>query len=292
VTTDLLTSSLHDISPLLPARLLSAVLSASKSSSAETRNKAIATFRAISLRCGDVDVRVKVITEILALAKTGKTASNEHRACLFAMTADFMPSDTVSAIVIETLVPLIVKENSEVALNALGTALSAHLVVSFQSNGALTTTTSSTLAKELGSTRIATRRHLSNAVGGAIWQMYQKQYQYSPEGEELIAILAPALEANLQTALTNLPVNPAGYLEGIVAAALAWVPLAGIPAAAKLTESASLQSLLVASPKPSFLLNDKVWAKLPSEIDEIWLLRCLEAVVVSHGDKLGPASVR
>lgn len=46
-----------------------------------------------------------------------------------------------------------------------------------------------------------------------------------------------------------------------------------------ITHNTTLQSVAAASPKPSFLLWDKVYQKLNSEEEERWLLRAVEVVL-------------
>lgn len=288
MTTDLLSSTTHDISSLLPARLLPAVLSASKSSNADTRAKAVELFTTIIAKCSDASVRLKIATEVLALPKTGKSASAEHRVALFNMTKSIPPSDEVSVLIIDTLAPIVAKENNEPALVALSDNLRPHLGHILTSSVSLSSSTLAALAKELNSSKTSTRRALSSGVGAAAWQ----DASFSPEGEKLLAALAPALETNLVSASANTPANPTGFLEGYVAAALALGPLAKVPGTEKLTKSSSLSSLLVAAPKPSFLLNDKAYAKLPSDTDREWLLRCLEAVTIAQSKKLDSETSR
>lgn len=46
-----------------------------------------------------------------------------------------------------------------------------------------------------------------------------------------------------------------------------------------ISHNATLQSVAAASPKPSFLLWDKVYQKLNGEEEERWLLRAVEVVL-------------
>lgn len=235
-------------------------------------------MQAICESCQDAATRARVITEILSLAKSGKTTSAEHRATLFQMSAVAAPSEEVSPIVLETLLPLIAKEGNEAALGELCTSLKLHMAYLLSSGSVLSTTVVSTLGKELVSTKIGTRRALSDAVGQAIWTVSEgKPYQFSAEGTKLLEIVIPALEANLQSAMANVPSNPTGFLEGYVSVALALGPLQQIDGAAALVTAA--RSLKVVSPKPSFILNDRVYGKIPSGKDGLWMLRSLEGMV-------------
>jgi len=277
---------------MLPAKLLPAVLSASKSSNAETRSKSIGLFRAIISHASDTSVQTNIATEVLALPKTGKSASAEHRVSLFTMSQALPVSDTLSVQVVDTLVPIIAKENNEAALVALCDNFEVHLAHVLASSSSIPSATATALAKELNSAKVSTRRALSTGIAGAIWRVGHAEATFSPEGEKVLAALSPAFGANLDTAAANPASSPAGFLEGYAAAALALGPLADVKSADKLSKSASLSSLLTVSPKPSFVLSDRAYSKLPSDIDRIWFLRCLESVVLSQADKLSSQAVR
>ncbi|WVQ78061.1 hypothetical protein IAT38_000142 [Cryptococcus sp. DSM 104549] len=292
LTADLLKACPHDISALLPGKLLPPILSASKSSNADTRAKSLVLVQALLTRCADESVQAKLATEILALPKTGKTASPEHRACLFTMAAGLPPSDAVSPAVADVLPPLVAKEGNEPAFQALCLALGTHLAHLLTSSTTVSPAATTALVKELNSTKVPTRRGLSAAVGQAIWAVKDQGTQFSPSGEKLLSALAPALEVNLKAASTCPPANPAGFLEGYVALALALGPLKGMPAAEKLTGSAALEGVLAVSPKPSFVLNDKVYHRLPAAEDEVWLLRSLEGLVAGSGGKINTEAAR
>ena len=248
--------------------------------------------QAISRRCSDDDVRAKLAAEILALPKTGKTSSTEHRSCLYAMVAVIPPCDRPSTLVLDTFAALIGKEGHETALETLTLALVPHLRHQLQSSTSTSSATSTSFSRELGSSKLSTRRLLSSAIGEAIWSVYEEQAHFSTEGQSLLGILAPAFEINLVTAANNLTANSAGFLEGYVAAALASGPLQQVSSASKLTESPILAGLLTTGPKTSYLLNERVYTKLPAFHDARWLLRCMGAMVMQHGERIGSSSVR
>ncbi|WVF72242.1 hypothetical protein IAT40_007054 [Kwoniella sp. CBS 6097] len=292
LTADLITFCPHDISPILPAKLIPSTLSASKSSNAETRAKSVTLMQAILKRCQDEKKQAKIATEILALPKTGKTSSPEHRAILFSMVADLTPSEETSSVVVDILPTLVAKEGNEPAFHALGAGLIPHLAHALSSNKAVSTAASSALAKELNSSKVSIRRGLSNAIGQAIWSVRSSGLQFSVEGEKFIGSLSPAFETNLKASSACTPANATGFLEGYVALALALGPLSGMPAAAKLTGSPAMEGVLATSPKPSFVLSDKVHQKLPSAEDDQWLLRSLQGLIANSVDKINTEASR
>lgn len=54
-----------------------------------------------------------------------------------------------------------------------------------------------------------------------------------------------------------------------------------------LSKNTFLHSSLSMSPKPSFLLWDKVYRKVTAAEDQVWLLRALEALLRTEQQKIG-----
>ena len=280
ILSSLISSNDLDISTILPGKILSAILSASKSSNAETRSKAVVAFRSlVNHRLSDGSILLAMITEVLALPKTGKTASAEHRVALYYMLGDVKPSDAISTYILDTSIPLVGKETNEAVLQIMKTTLSAHLGYIMTSTAILSASASNSLVKDLNSSRLPVRRALSELVGESLWSL-PPSTSLSASGQAIAKILAPALDANLQTASNNLPTNPSGFLEGYVAIALALGPLANMDDAKSLTQSSFLTaSYTTLTPKTSFFLNERVYSKLAPGSDVTWFQRCLETVI-------------
>jgi hypothetical protein len=96
----------------------------------------------------------------------------------------------------------------------------------------------------------------------------------------------------LQSASGNAPSNPQGFLEGYVPVALALGPLRQSESLKKLASQAVMQALVTVAPKPSFMLNERAYAKLPGGVDEKWFLRSLSGLVQSFGSKMPAEPVR
>ncbi|CAK9780191.1 putative regulation of translational elongation-related protein [Cutaneotrichosporon oleaginosum] len=285
---DLLNCCEIDISTIIPAKLVPSIISASKSSNAETRAKSILLLKAVVKRTSNPDSLLKLATELLALPKAGKSASAEQRVALYQMVAA-IPS-SASSVVVDTIPLLVAKEANEHALNAMAVALGAHLSTALTSDKAVAPAAATALAKELASPKLPARRSLSSAVGTAAWSVHAGD-KFSAEGERILGSLVPALEGNLKTASACAPANAAGFLEGYVAVALALGPLKTLPAAAKLATGAPMQGVLTLTPKPSFILNDKAYTKLSTLEDDTWFLRALKVLII-RGEGLADEAVR
>ena len=287
ILSSLITSNDLDVSSALPGKVLPAILSASKSSNADTRSKSVSAFHSlVTHRLGSEDVLLAMVNEVLALPKTAKTASAEHRTALYEMLVDVKPSDPISTYILDTSIPLVGKETNEAVLHAMISALTPHLRHIMTSSVTLSATTTSALSKELNSSRLPVRRALSEIIGDSLWSL-PPSAALSPSGQDLVGELAPALEANLQTASSNLPTITSGFLEGFVVIALALGPLAEVSSAKKLTSSGLVAAACsTLAPKPSFMLNERVYPKLATGGDVTWFQRCLEVITVRQAAKL------
>lgn len=292
VTTNLLSCIHHDISSLLPGKLVTTAMSAVKSSNPDTRAKAIKFMLIIQAKCEDLKVAAKIVTELLVLPKTGKTTSPEHRIALIQMVGRFAHCEEISPVILDTLPALCSKEGNEGALAAICTALVPHLAWAFANDSKSSLVSAAPLVKELGSTKVSTRRALANAVGQAIWEEYNLQHTYSSDVVAYLKQVLSAFQTGLASASTNQPANSSGFLEGYVAVALALGPLYESPIASDLVQSSAIKDALAITPKPSFILNDKVYTRLPTYDDEKWLLRCLEGIIKRHGKKLNDTASR
>jgi len=181
VTTNLLSRVRFDIAPILPGKLVPAALSAAKSSNAETREKAIRLMQNILHKCDDRQTYAKIATEILTPLKTGKTTSPEHRIALLNMVDMIGHSEETSPLVLDTLPGLFAKEGNEGALAALSKGLIPHLGWTFANDSSSGLASAAPLLKELGSSKISTRRALTSAIGQAIWEEHNLEHTYSPE---------------------------------------------------------------------------------------------------------------
>lgn len=274
---------------MIPAKLVPAIISASKSSNAETRAKSVVLLKSVVKRTSKPESLSKLATELLALPKSGKSASPEQRVALYNMVAS-IPSEA-SSVVVDTVPTLVGKESNENALNAMAGALGKHLSTALTSDKPVAAAALTALGKELASTKLAARRALSSAVGSAVWSVHARGDMFSADGEKLLASLVGALEGNLKTASACTPANAPGFLEGYVAVALGLGPLKSVSAAAKLANSTAMQGVLALTPKPSFVLNDKCYTKLVTVDDDLWFLRALQ-VLISRGEGLKDEDVR
>ena len=214
-------------------------------------------------------------------------------------------SEAVSTTIVKTALPLLAKETHDAAMSILADSLTPHVVCCLKAETTLPNDTVSVAAKEMTSAKPAVRRAFCSLVGSALWELDDA---LSPAAVSFAKAVVPAFETNLKTISAN-PLNAtAGALEGYVAVAILLGPLSRSKQFGNLPFSQfrvdlllnraiiilddviagnpTLQSLCAASPKPSFLLWDKVYQKTTGEEDERWLLRATEAVLSFFKDEI------
>ena len=204
-------------------RVLTPILNCSKSTNAVVRSNAIELFKVIISKHSEKyeDLETAVV-EVLSLPKAGKSAGPDHRTALYTILQSLPPSPTTSPEVVSSLPPLLIKETSDSAIAALGSALSSHLSYQLRANETLPAPTTNVIVKELANPKPPIRRAFYSAVGDALWSLDSLETQASAA---LVKAILPALE----TSLKNVSANPvgvaAGPLEGYVAVALLLGPL-------------------------------------------------------------------
>ncbi|CAO1631779.1 unnamed protein product [Parajaminaea phylloscopi] len=276
--------------------LLPGIVSASKSSVAATRNKAATLFATLVARCRDATILNGTAVEILTLLKTaGKTSSPDQRSVLYTMLKSYpdLDSDAASSQA-EAIAALLPKETTEpslkAAMSALGQRLTAWLQVEGEASPAGVSKVGQAIGKEMQNPKVPLRKVACATVGDIIWQ-----WDRSKANTKLLCALAdalaPALDANLKTASTSTLTSTAGPLEGYVAVALLEGPFNEITSQAEKVRELKrtnqvIAGLLSVTPKPSFLLHDRVHRKFSSEEESCWLLRALQAVWMQGSKQL------
>lgn len=204
-------------------RILTPTLNCSKSSNAVVRYNATELFKIIVSKNAQRHEDLKsAVIEVLSLPKVGKTTGPDHRITLYTMLQSLPSSSTVSAEFVSSVPTLLTKETSDLAIEALGSALSSHLSFQLRGNEAMPASVTTAIVKELANNKPQVRRAFYSAVGGAIWFLESLETEASAA---LVKVILPVLE----TSLKNVSANPigaaAGPLEGYVAIALLLGPL-------------------------------------------------------------------
>lgn len=269
----------HDTAPHF-AHVRPSVLSAAKSSSAVTRNQAVALFDVLAQRCLDQSVLSSSVKELLGSLKEGKASSPDHRAALYEMLAKMRAAQEYSVSIANDVTSLLCKETQESCMRTAMAAIKLHLPWCLRHDHDVSKTAGKALAKEFENTKVALRKIVCTSIGDVFWDLTAADVTDATKA--LAESLLPGWEISLKNASTSTLTSSSGPLEGYVAVAViyarAW-PWGATKVQAAAEKNAVLQGLHLTQPKPSFLLNEKVVRKAATADEEVWLLRALEAFV-------------
>ncbi|CAL1711997.1 unnamed protein product [Somion occarium] len=259
-------------------RLLTPVLNSARSANSVVRTNAAHLFRVIIAKTELSEDFDHTLTELLSLPKAGKTSGPDHRVTLYTMLSYLVPSNAVSPKVLQSIPPLLAKETHDLAVTILASGLSPHLTYCLREDIPIHADTVTLIVKEMNGTKPVLRRAFSAMTGDAIWNLGVVS---TPTSLKFVEDILPALDTSLKTVSSNPLGTAAGPLEGYIAVAVLLGPLS---ASGKfddfISRNATIQSLVATGVKPSFLIWDKVYQKLTSADEEVWLLRASERALV------------
>jgi hypothetical protein len=301
VLNDLLTPLVHslpedyDLSTALSGRLLKPLLSNIKSSNATIRAGAVTAFKEIVTGCRDFSVLEQVADEILNPLKTGKLPSADHKVLHSEMLLALPMSSGIASKLSAALPAVAGKEGNEAALSAETLALNSGAIDLLSSDAEVPKALLDVYAKGLAEKKLPFRRIWILRAGEVL-------YTFNIDGQLSgnVVKFAEAVFPPLIDTFNEVVANPlAASQNGLVIGALVMCSVASL---LQRSESSKLSALakkspvqkhaLTLEPKPSFLLNPRIYTKLTSDDDNRWLFRSLGAVApaVSSAEAQGVGS--
>ncbi|THW18852.1 translational activator [Aureobasidium pullulans] len=270
-----------DLSDILANNLLKPLVSSAKSSNATIRAGALRTFSATARRSHDDKLIEKVLGEILTPLKTGKVPSADQKIIFAQMLAALNSSEALAASIPQDLAPVAAKEPNEAAASAEIAALSKHLKFGLEKGVAVNAAVTDAYVKGVAEKRLPFRKLWTLSIAEIVWSL---------EGEVLkqpeVAGLVDAVVGKMIDSFNEVVSNPVVATQNgqvtiacaVTALSLAKVPqLAELKNASVLKKASILDRAIALEPKPSFLLNTRVYTKLTSHEDLVWLTRALAA---------------
>lgn len=271
----------YDLTDILASNLLKPLLSSIKSTNAAVRNGAVNTFAVISKRCNDEKALDKVVDEILNPLKTNKVPAADHRAIHAQLLSALNPSPRLASKVPQGLVAVAVKEANEAAASAEISAVAKYVTFALKNGVSLDKTVVDAFAKGVAEKKLPMRRVWALRLGDIIWSL--SDHDVTKDGTPLL--LDPSI-GKLIDAFNDVLANPVPAVQNgqvSVACAATALCLAKAPNVPKLQSDAAIKKAGIADkalalePKPSFLLSARVFTKLTTEEDLVWLARALAA---------------
>jgi hypothetical protein len=285
-------SSSIDLSSILQTKLLRPILSNIKSSNASIRQGALSTFKAIVSKCHDTDIITKIAEEILAPLKSGKLPSADQRTSHAEMLSALPVSQSTASLVTPAIAACSGKEANEAALNAQTLTFLHYLQWGISNGLEMPKPAVDAFVKGISDKKVPVKKLWASRLGDLFWNVNDQGVLQSTL-KTLAEGTIPALLDIFQETVTN-PV--AAGQSGLITASYVLTAVArsklGATASAKvetaLKKSQIARQALAVEPKPSFLLNHRIYGKLSVD-DFKWFIRALSSLA-SECSSLEPES--
>ncbi|KAF1916304.1 armadillo-type protein [Ampelomyces quisqualis] len=271
-----------DLSDVLLGNLLKPLLSNVKSSDPAIRAGVLRTFTALASRSRNDDAIRKVTDDILNPLKQGKVSGADQKVLHAQMLSALPRSASLSHIIPSHIAAVALKEPSEPAVVAEVSTLTDHLAFGIANGVALDKTVSDAFVKGMADKRVPVRRLWAIRAADMWWNLSDAQHA-QPDILAFCQATLPKLVETWQEVIANpVPATQSGLVTvGHYVAALLLEKAQHFKdekIATIYNKSDVLSQSLAIQPKPSFLLNPKVYSKLSTEDDVVIAVRSLTAV--------------
>ncbi|KAF2101997.1 translational activator [Rhizodiscina lignyota] len=288
VLNDLLTPLIHsipasiDLSEILLDNLTKPLLSNVKSSNPLIRMGALLTFKAAASRSEEATPLAKVSDEILNPLKQSKVTSTDQKIIYLQMLAALKPNKSLSEKLSSGLAPIALKEPNDAAAAAEISTISTHTSYLLSTGVSTPSSVLDAFKKGINDKKIPLRRAWAISASQIIWELEADQVE-RPEVLAFSKEVLPKLADSWSEVLAN-PL-PAAQ-NGLVTIAYIFLALCQSKfrdskdgdIASIIKKAAIAKQVLVAEPKPSFLLNFRIYSKLTAVDDFTWGLRALASM--------------
>ena len=273
-----------DLSKAFASHLLKPLLSNVKSTNPTIRASVLTVFKAASAKSHDSKTLEQVSDEVLNPLKSGKLASADHRILHAEMLESVPLNNSVSIKIVTGLAPIAAKEGNEGALTAETRLLGKAIVQSLKDDSDIPKAVLDVFTKGLADKKVPVRRVWLLRAGEILLSFADAS---QPLEKKNVTQFAESIATPLGDTWAEVLKNPpaaaqSGLIVGAyVFAALSYRVLGAIDVPgikAVLKKAAVSKESLVAEPKPSYLLNHRIFGRLTTEDDGRWFLRALGAV--------------
>lgn len=270
-----------DLSQILQGSLLRPLLANVKSSNAVIRQGSLSAFRAAIKNSKDAKVITKIAEDIVGPLKAGKLSSPEQRAIHADMILALPLSQETATKVATDIAAIAAKEPNELALTSETLALVRFVSWSVFNGVGADKSIIDAFTKGISDKKVVTKKLWSIRLGELFWHVNDEDLLKSKLSPLAEAVIAPFLDIWQET-LAN-PLSAAQT--GLVSAAYAFTALSSKltlttspKVVAGLKKAQIQQQATMMEPKPSFLLNPRIYGKLSNDTDFTWFIRALSSV--------------
>ncbi|KAG2194137.1 hypothetical protein INT47_004207 [Mucor saturninus] len=273
-----------DPSSIFASKWLDPLLNHLRSTSPTTVKGAKAFWEALAAACSDRDSLIKVAEGVSKLLTSGKVNSWEHRVIMYNALSSLaqVAEPAVSQKALEGYFAMTVKEAHEQAMAAAVDGIGRHLTVliyndefcaahpDFVQKVVKTSTDGLSSAKPLA------RKRWANVVGNTVWDHQQPSATLSANVVKYLQSLFKTFNTIVDKPLLWKDGPVEAYLTiSIVSGRIQHWPSIPQPVVDLLKTQKYPSSLLVTSPKPSYLLWDRIYTKAVLPEEGLWLVRSL-----------------
>lgn len=279
-----------DLSNVLQKSLMKPLMSNIKSTNATIRDGALRTFQDIAAKSSDEAAIDKIADEIVNPLKQNKVPAADQKVLHAKMLASLKQSGSLSKKIPSALVAVALKEANETALEAELHAITHHMLHGLDNGTAPEPSVQDAFVKGIADKRPNVRRVWALQFGNLLWRMDADLKHNDPSAESFaLAVLIKMADVFNEVVINPLPSAQNGLVT--VAYIFTFFCLSRLRGSndqkvSALLKKASIQKhALIAEPKPSFLLNFRVYSKITGQDDLTWAIRSLAAVAedIAHG---------
>ena len=267
-----------DLSDVVYSHLLKHLLASMKSHNAQIRQGAATSFESLLSRCSSDSWLLKIASETVEPLKTQKITNPDQRAVYAQVLAAIPASNDLSSLVIQSLVPVFARESNELALEREIKAFCQHLAYAMEPGVKIPTDAVNAIVKGSAEKKVPFRKLWQLGVGDVLWNL---------DGSNTAAAAAEPLVGQFVTKMNDLfkevASNPLPSAQnGVLSTAYIFVALLEkFPNVVKASWDDVVSQSMALHPKPSFLLNPRVYSKLAPPEEVKWAARAIAAVASS-----------
>ena len=270
-----------DLSEVFASRFVKPLLSNLKSTNATIRNGAVQAFESFLSRCHTEKFLLKGAEEVVGPLKASKITNVDQRALYSQLLSSLPNLPDLSQTIVRGLVPVLSREASEIALEPEIKAFCKHLSYLIGSGASISDEISAAASKGCADKRVNFRK---------LWLLNVCEFLWRFDTEALstvqVSTFVRQVISKLQNSFDEIVANPLPSSQsGIVSLGYIMIALS-VKLGSQENDGGGLlvncdkiihQSLVI-SPKPSFLLNPKIFTKLTSKEDLTWIIRALSTI--------------
>ncbi|KAL9610861.1 MAG: hypothetical protein Q9167_004466 [Letrouitia subvulpina] len=287
-----------DLAEALATRLLKPLLSNVRSTNAKIRDGAVSAFTALIAHSCKLEYIEKVAEEVLVPLSTAKLASADHRTAHSKMLASLPFLPLYSALICKSMSVVTSKESNEAALSAEVSAIVHHLLSvlkhSNEIDSSVLKTARDAFARGISDKKLQLRRIWVLEAGDFLWQMQELSTGLNSKNIKRMCPIVEAIVSKLIDVSEEMTSNVQSAGQSGLALA-GYILLACFGFLSDFVTDGEIKSALRKAPirkqsvypKASFLLNHRVYTRLPEHQYYTWAVRALVSFVVEQAENDG-----